>query len=417
MKSRYHFEIPEIDPTLTNVERGAPMGEVLRRYWQPVCLSDEVADLPKRVRIMCEDLVVFRDGAGNVGCLELHCPHRGTSLEFGRIEADGLRCCYHGWKFAADGKCVDMPCETPAFREKMDIWQPGYPVHEYGGLVFIYMGPPEAMPLFPMYDVIDTAGRDGVVLRGMRLWEDHGVGFVRDCNWMQHYENIVDAYHLLILHGTHSGDQFGSVVTAKGWPEIGFEETPLGVRYNMHRTLPNGNRLERHAECILPNAYVIPSIHEQGTKLKERERATELSWCVPVDNESVYGISIVAWPADENGEPIEGWKPGTDTLTDIRPGNLRDRPYEDKQRHPDDMEAQEGQRRTAIHGLENLATSDRGVVLLRRQLRRAIAKVEAGEDPANIVRDPEANRAIETHAWNTVLPPVAPQRLSGAAAE
>ena len=104
MKSRYHHKIPEHDPTLTHVERGAPMGEMLRRYWQPVCTADELGDLPKRVRIMCEDLVVFRDGAGKTGCLELHCPHRGTSLEWGRVEDDGLRCCYHGWKFATDGQ-------------------------------------------------------------------------------------------------------------------------------------------------------------------------------------------------------------------------------------------------------------------------------------------------------------------------
>ena len=407
MKSRYHLDVPAEDLSLTHVERGTPMGELLRRYWQPVCLADEIADLPKRVRIMCEDLVVFRDGAGNAGCLELHCPHRGTSLEWGRVEADGLRCCYHGWKFATDGKCIDMPCETPEFREKMDIWQPGYPVHEFGGLVFIYMGPPEKMPLFPMYDIIDTSERDDVVLRGMRLWEDHGIGFVRDCNWLQHYENVVDTYHLLVLHALNSGDQFGSALTAAGWPDIGFEETDLGVRYSMYRSLPNGNRLQRYGECVLPNAFLVPDIHEQGTDPKEKARATELSWCVPVDNEHLYGISIVAWPKDGNGEPLKGWKAGSDTQTNIRPGNLRDRPYEERQRAPDDMEAQEGQRTIAVHALENLATSDRGVALLRRGLRRSIERMQAGQDPANIVRDDTVNRAIETHAWNTVLPPAA----------
>ena len=271
--------------------------------------------------------MVFRDRAGNVGCLELHCPHRGTSLEYGRVEEDGLRCCYHGWKFAADGKCVDMPCETPKFREKMDVWQPGYPTHEFGGLIFVYMGPPAEMPLFPMYDIYDTRYRGDVVLRGMRLWEDHAIGFVRDCNWLQHYENVVDAYHLLILHAANSGDQFGSVVTTSGWPELTFEETDLGVRYNMLRDLPNGNFLERHAEVVLPNIALIPSIHEQGVDAKEEFRATEVSWAVPVDNEHLYGISIVAWPKDKNGEPLEGWKPGIDTVTEIRLGNLRNRPY------------------------------------------------------------------------------------------
>ncbi|MBT6284807.1 MAG: hypothetical protein HOI96_06450, partial [Rhodospirillaceae bacterium] len=112
-------------------------------------------------------------------------------------------------------------------------------------------------------------------------------------------------------------------------------------------------------------------------------------------------------------KPVEDWKPGTDTITDIRPGNLRERPYEDKQRNPDDMEAQESQRPIAIHALENLASSDRGVVLLRRQLRRSLDRIAAGEDPANIIRDDAANYAIETHAWNTVILPDA----TGEAAE
>jgi len=412
MKSRYHHEIPSEDPTLTHVDRSTPMGEMLRRYWQPVCTSDEVNELPMPVRIMCEDLVVFRDGDGNIGCLELHCAHRGASLEYARVEEDGIRCCYHGWKFAADGKCIDMACETDDFREKMGVWQPAYPTHEYGGLVFIYMGPPEKMPLFPLYDIIDTRYRDDVVLRGMRLWEDHAIGFVRDCNWLQHYENVVDAYHLLILHAANSGDQFGSVVTTTGWPDITFEETDLGVRYNMLRNLPNGNFLERHAEVVLPNLALIPSIHEQGTEPKEESRATEITWCVPVDNEHLYGISIVAWPKDKNGDLVEDWKAGIDTLTDIRPGNLRNRPYEEKQRHPDDMEAQESQRPIAIHALENLATSDRGIVLLRRALRRSLDKMAAGGDPANIVRDEAENHAIKTHAWNTVRLPDTPQQAA-----
>ena len=405
MRSKYQSEIPAEDISLTHVERGSPMGEMLRRHWQPVCTSDEIGELPKRVRIMCEDLVVFRDGSGNVGCLELHCPHRGTSLEWARVEEDGIRCCYHGWKFAADGKCVDMACETAQFREKMDVWQPGYPTHEYGGLIFIYMGPASEIPLFPMYDIIDTRHRDDVVLRGLRLWEDHGIGFVRDCNWLQHFENVIDPYHLLMLHAMNSGDQFGSVVTAAGWPEIEFEETSLGARYNMYRDLPNGNRLLRYGEAVLPNILLVPSIHEQGDVPKEKDMCTEVTWCVPVDNEHVFGISIVAWPKDESGAPVEGWKPGTDTVTKIRPGNLRDRPYEDKQRTPDDMEAQEGQRTIAVHALENLGNSDRGIVLLRRALRQSLKQMADGRDPANIIRDHAANHAIETHAWNTVRAP------------
>ena len=103
MKSAYDTTFPADDVSIADVGRGTPMGELLRRYWQPACTSDELGELPHKVRIMCEDLVLFRSGAGEVGCLELHCSHRGTSLEYGRIEENGLRCCYHGWMYDTQG--------------------------------------------------------------------------------------------------------------------------------------------------------------------------------------------------------------------------------------------------------------------------------------------------------------------------
>src|SRR5947209_18758578 len=157
----------------------------------------------------------------------------------------------------------------------------------------------------------------------------------------------------------------------QGKATIGWEKTPLGVRYNLIKDLPTGNRMVRHAECIVPNMFIIPSIREPGTTQKRKERGTELSWAVPVDNEHVRGISIVAWPL-ENGEPKRGWKPGTDTIADVRPGSFLERTYEERQRNHDDLEAQEGQRSVAVHALENLATSDLGVTMLRRMLREQI---------------------------------------------
>jgi nitrite reductase/ring-hydroxylating ferredoxin subunit len=114
------------------------MGELLRRYWQPVYTSDELDDLPKKVKLLCEEFVVFRDKKGRVGALEPHCSHRGTSLEWGRVEEEGLRCCYHGWLYDTRGQCIDMPCGTEEFRRRMDVRHPAYPTTEYGGLVFVY---------------------------------------------------------------------------------------------------------------------------------------------------------------------------------------------------------------------------------------------------------------------------------------
>jgi phenylpropionate dioxygenase-like ring-hydroxylating dioxygenase large terminal subunit len=403
MKSAYGRQTPPPDYELTCVEPGSPMGELLRRYWQPVCTSDELQDLPKKVKLLCEEVVLFRDRQGRVGALDPHCAHRGTSLEWGRVEAEGLRCCYHGWLYDAHGKCIDMPCETAEFRQRMDVWQPAYPTTEYGGLVFVYMGPPGTEPLFPVYDIIDTDRRPDVVLRGMRLWGDYAVGMVKDCNWLQHYENIVDPWHLLMLHQWISGDQFQGALM-QGSAKIGWEKTPIGVRYNVVKDLPNGNRMVRHAECVVPNMFMIPDIRESGAEPKRKSRATELSWAVPVDNEHVTGISIVAWPL-ENGEPKKGWKPGTDTIDDIRPGSVLARTYEERQRKPDDLEAQEGQRAIAVHALENLGTSDTGIVMLRRLLREQLKRVEDGLDPINTVRDAYLSRGIATHAWNTILSP------------
>ena len=403
MKSAYGRQTPPPDYELTCVEPSSPIGELLRRYWQPACTSDEICDLPKKVKLLCEEIVLFRDKQGRVGALELHCSHRGTSLEWGRVEEEGLRCCYHGWLYDTQGHCIDMPCETDEFRSRMDIWHPAYPTMEYGGLVFLYMGPPDSEPLFPIYDIIDTRRRNDVVLRGMRLWGEYSVGYVKDCNWLQHYENIVDPWHLLVLHQRISGDQFQGALM-QGAAQIGFEKTPLGVRYRVIKDLPNGNRFVRHAECVVPNAFLIPNIREPGTMPKRKERCSELSWVVPVDNEHVTGLSIVAWPL-ENGEPKPGWRPGTDTVADIRPGSILARKYEDRQRKPDDLEAQEGQRPIAVHALEHLAASDTGIAMLRRTLRDQIARMKDGLDPINVIRDRDLNQEIPTNAWNTVLSP------------
>ena len=304
-----------------------------------------------------------------------------------------------------------MPCETEEFRRRMDVWHPAYPTTEYGGLVFVYMGPPGTESLFPMYDIIDTRHRDDVELRGMRLWGDYSVGFVKDCNWLQHYENIVDPWHLLMLHQMISGDQFEGALM-QGAPQIGFENTPLGVRYRVVKDLPNGNRFVRHAECVVPNAFLIPNIRETGTTQKRKERCTELSWAVPVDNEHVTGLSIVAWPL-EDGEPKKGWRPGTDTVQEIRPGSVLSRTYEERQRKPDDLEAQEGQRVIAVHALENLATSDTGIAMLRHTLREQIKRVSDGLDPLNVIRHERLNRTIPTNAWNAILLPTEASVLQG----
>lgn len=407
MKSAYGHVVPGPDLELTSVKPGSPMGELMRRYWQPLCLSTDLADLPVKIMILGEEVVAFRDKRGNVGALEPHCSHRGTSLEFGRIEEGGLRCCYHGWLYDTQGHCVEMPCETAEFCTKMNVQHPAYPLMEFGGLVFIYMGPPDIPPpLFPMLDIIDTRHRKDVTLRGMRLWDDRAIGFVRDCNWLQHFENQQDPWHLTQLHNHISGDQFHSVLSdqIESVPKISWEKTTLGQRYNLVKQLPNGFWLERHTEVILPNIHLVANIHQAGGKPIWREKATEMSWCVPVDDEHIRGMSIVAWPNDADGNPIEDWLPGTWTKTPFRPGQ-QERPYEDAQRAPDDLEATESIGPISIHARENLGQSDLGLTMLRRTYRQVLRDMRNGKEPSNIIRDEDKNHALETSCWNTVMTP------------
>jgi hypothetical protein len=242
---------------------------------------------------------------------------------------------------------------------------------EFGGLVFIYMGPPDKKPEFPLYDVFKPSSHD-VVLIGKQIWGEYSIGYVKDCNWLQHYENVVDPWHLLVLHQSNSGDQFKGAMM-QGVPRIAFERTSLGQ--------------------------------------KRRDRCSEISWCVPVDNEHITAFSIIAWPL-ENGAPKKTWRPRTDTVLDIRPATI-DRPYQERQRRPDDLEAQESQRAIAVHALETLGMSDMGIVALRKMLREQLDRVQRGEDPINVTRGTAAKTVIETHAWNTILSREEAARHSG----
>ena len=148
----FHRNVPDEDAELTHVGPGTPCGEYMRRFWQPVCFSDDLRDLPHRVKILGEELVGFRDLSGTVGLLELHCSHRGTSLEFGLVGEKGIRCCYHGWLFAADGTILETPGEPAENTLKDRLFHGAYRIHEDHGIVFAYLGPPDQQPPFPVYD-------------------------------------------------------------------------------------------------------------------------------------------------------------------------------------------------------------------------------------------------------------------------
>src|SRR5688572_14316185 len=184
----------EENERITRVGPGTPGGELLRRYWQPLCPAAEItaANPKKRVRLLGEDLLVFMDGRGRVGVVEEHCRHRGTSLAYGYIEDDGLRCAYHGWLYDTSGRCLEQPFEPDGSRMKEQATLKSYPLQALGGLIFVYMGPdPARAPLLPRWDVL--AREDGV--REVKVFPIH------DCNWLQIQENTADSTHTYYLHG------------------------------------------------------------------------------------------------------------------------------------------------------------------------------------------------------------------------
>src|SRR5436190_6372867 len=151
----FRRNVPQPDEELTRVGPGTPGGEYFRRFWQPVRLSSDLKDLPVRVQVLDEELVLFRDGHGRVGLLPLHCSHRGTSLEFGMVERSGIRCCYHGWLYDVTGCVLETPGEPAGSTLAARLHHGAYPTVEYQGLVFAYMGPPAERPEFPVFDTFE----------------------------------------------------------------------------------------------------------------------------------------------------------------------------------------------------------------------------------------------------------------------
>jgi len=392
MRSAYSLHIPAPDPYLTSVEPGTPCGELLRRYWHPVCRSEDLRDVPKPVRILGEDLVAFRDGAGRAGLLFFRCSHRGASLEYGRVEERGLRCCYHGWLYDTVGRVLDMPLEPPDSGFKGRIEHPCYPVREFGGLVFAYMGPQDRMPELPLYDVW--------LREGGRLSSRVGprTGGSTDCNWLQSQENLMDALHTMWLHTAHSGPQFPSDLYGIP-PEVAYEETEMGMRFVMSRPLPDGRQWRVIWEVLMPFTthlvYVDAPLADRPGEISEKVRS--VAFCIPLDNTHQLGARL-EWVPDVP-EPARGR-----TRDALAPGGRADRSDEYAQRHPDDKEATEAQGPIAIHGLEHLASSDRGVIMFRKILRREIEKVAAGCDPKGVIRDPQIGRGIPTSAGSYISP-------------
>ena len=358
-------DVPLEDPELTHVGPGTPCGEYIRRAWQPVIMSSEISDLPVPVRMLGEDLVVFRDGTGEVGLLHRHCMHRGASLEYGIIMDHGIKCCYHGWHYGVDGSIIDLPSEPADSPIRTRFAQGAYPVVEHQGIVFAYLGPPAQQPEFPVYDTMCVDGVEAVAF-----------SISTPCNWLQVYENTQDPIHVLHLHTRSSGVQFG--VASGVTQEIDYRETPLGMM-NVQARRVGDNLWCRTVDTILPNGNQTGAIWEEADEEKTFLRCAMLRWMVPVDDTHTVCIGWRFFSKELDPEGMgDRSAVGKESIDFI--GQTQGRDREVAQRQPGDFEAQVSQRDIAVHSLEHRATSDRGVVMLRGLVREGIRAVRAGGD-------------------------------------
>jgi len=389
---------------LTRVGPGTPAGELFRRYWLPFAVAKELTDdnPTKFVRLLGEDLVLFKDKSGNVGLIADHCVHRGASLLYGRPEERGIACAYHGWLYDTAGNCLETPAEPADSKFHLTVKIKAYPVRHWLGLYWAYMGPLPAPPI-TKFDV--WARRDGT----------HKVTVQPqlDCNWLQAMENSVDPAHLPILHQNTSTQGRVAPSTTRGFTDdikdFEFYELPYGMMKK--RNYKNG-LIDEHP-ILFPNILR----HQRNTQIR-----------VPIDDTHCFVVFVsfdqspdgsLVEEEDQEAIPVRYVKSYKEPAGVLHPNTRFDM---SKDVQAQDHMAWETQGPIANRSIERLATSDRGVVMLRQIVRREIEKVQMGLDPMNVFRDPE-HEIVDTNlqqsiddlgTWRGATPP--PPELARAGA-
>src|SRR5580765_713287 len=295
---------PEENDLLCRVEGDAPMGQIMRRHWIAACLSEEVAEpdgAPIKVRLLGEDLVVFRDSKGRVGVLDEFCSHRRASLLFARNEECGLRCLYHGWKFDVDGNILEMASEPDGSALMKSLKQKSYPVRESGGFVWAWLGPKEEMREFEPPAWAPTPGIKYAIVKM------HAA-----CNWAQVLEGSIDSAHSSSLHSTNmpaAQDVYGSTATDEAWyrpsndkaPRMQFEPTPYGFRYAALRKPiknPETDQYVRTTLFLAPFTVLIPPNNQYNLA----------QMLVPMDDVNTMFYWIAWHPDPKKGITQEAWR-------------------------------------------------------------------------------------------------------------
>ncbi len=347
------------DAEITRAGRGTPGGELFRRFWQPFALTRHVQDRPLAVRLLGEDLVAFRDLAGRFGLLHRHCSHRGASLEYGRPDERGLRCCYHGWLYDVDGRLLEAPGEPANTPLTRSVCQGAYPVTEHRGILFAYLGPPDERPRFPHFDTFARADNDML---------PYSLDY--PCNWLQVHENQMDPLHAVFLHSREGANHFTAA-----WGEMPVVDyaTVRDRMYYVATRRVGDNVWVRLNEVMQPNVGQVAALWETGTTSRGFQRVGITRWTVPVDDTNcrIFGYRHFNADVEPPGEGLGDRALVGDDSLDVY-GQSSGRSYEEMQANPSDWEAQTSQRPIAAHALEHLGVTDAGVVMLRGQLRKAI---------------------------------------------
>ena len=374
---------------LTRTGRGTPGGQLLRCYWQPVALTEElpVGGPPIPLRIMGEDLVLFRDEIGRPGLIGLRCPHRKADLSYGRLEGGGLRCVYHGWSFDIHGRCLEQPGEPRNSSYKDRIQHTAYPCQEVPGLVLAYLGDgtPPALPPFPFF----SASPENVWTKRM----------FHECNYLQGNEGNIDPQHLSFLHRVDMDSQisYGAYLARDEAPEIQVDQTNYGLRIETSRDIGEGKRYVRTTNFVMPNysSFVGAPLVDPSVSRPDSNDGYSLNWHVPIDDMTHMKFAIVyriSGPIDaklQEGMIAQGLN---SDFTGMR--NRRNRYMQNRSEmktgtfigmgnnfYDHDRWVTESQGPIVDRTSENLGTTDRAIIGMRKMMLEAITALSEGRNP------------------------------------
>jgi phthalate 4,5-dioxygenase len=407
--------VQEENELLTRTGPRAPGGELLRRYWQPVALCEELprGGPPKEVRLLGENLVLFRDDRGRPGLLGIHCSHRGADLSYGRVEDGGLRCIYHGWLYDVHGRCIEQPAEPKGSQYKEKIQHLAYPCQEAGGLVFTYMGPGDP-PQLPAYTFLIVPESNRLVSK-----------VFQECNYLQANEGEIDPAHVSYLHRFLKDDvrrepivsgtdvRANALVGSDPAPRLEVEETDFGIRIFALRETPDGRMYIRISNFIYPNLAAFPANRPAGN-------GYSVHWHVPIDDTHhwKYNITHSLKGSLDEGEKERYRVSRADLTEDYHlKRNNSNRFLQDREEMKSksftgvgpsflvmDACATEGQGAIQDRTGEHLGYSDKAIAMERRLLLKALKTVQEGGDPPHVIRDPKSNYLPHLGGLSVVVP-------------